>query len=71
MSETVWGIIFIAYVLAALPIMSMGNGDTPRPQGLPGSSNVARYEAREKRWRTFAIAWAVGLVALIIVWAYS
>ena len=71
MSETAWGIIFIAYVALALPIMGMGNGDAPRPTGLPGSSNVARYEAREKRWRTFAIAWAVGLVALCIVWAYS
>lgn len=71
MSDTVWGIIFIAYMFAALPIMGMGNGDMPKPTGLPGSSNVARYEARERRWRTFGLAWAVGLVALAIVWAYS
>jgi hypothetical protein len=51
--------------------MGMGNGDAPRPTGYPGSSHVARYEARERRWRRFAIAWAVGLVALCIGWAYS
>lgn len=71
MSETVCGIIFIAYIAAALPIMGMSNGDAQRPQGLPGSSNVASYDAREKRFHKFMGVWIAGLVALVAVWAYS
>ncbi|ALH82930.1 hypothetical protein [Sphingopyxis macrogoltabida] len=70
MSDTVWGIIFTAYILAALPIMGMGNGAAQRPQGLPGSSNVASYDAREKRFQKIMVLWIAGLVALLAAWAY-
>lgn len=70
MSDTIWGIIFIAYVAAALPIMGLGNGAAQRPQGLPGSSNVAAYDARERRFHKAMGLWIVGLIALSIVWAY-
>ncbi|BBB13629.1 hypothetical protein [Sphingopyxis sp. FD7] len=70
MTDTVWGIIFVAYVLAALPIMGMGNGAEQRPQGLPGSTNVASYDAREKRFHKVMALWIAGLFALTAVWAY-
>lgn len=71
MSDTVWGVLFTAYLLAALPIMGMGNGDIPKPRGLEGSSRAEQWEARDRRWKTLGLAWIVGLVALCIVWAYS
>lgn len=70
MSDTAWGIIFTVYLLSALPIMGLGNGATQRPTGLPGSSNVASYDAREKRFHKIMGMWIVGLVALVAVWAY-
>lgn len=70
MSDTAWGVIFIVYILAALPIMSMGNGDATASGGFPGSMKTQFYEARNRRQTKWGLAWAAGLVALIAAWAY-
>lgn len=71
MSDTAWGIAFIVYIAAALPIMSMGNGDAMSSGGLPGSMRSRVYEERDRRQTRWGLAWAVGLVALLIIRAYS
>jgi len=67
MSDTTWGIIFVVYLAAALPIMGMGNGAAQRPKGLPGSWSVSAYDAREKRFGWLMGAWIVGLIALFVI----
>lgn len=60
-ASTIWGIIFIVYILLALPLMSRQATELDLPN-LPGK------ESYERKTSIYSILWIAGLVVIVLAW---
>lgn len=64
-ANAVWGVVMVAYVLTALPLL----GVDPRPKNpVPGSESLRRWEARDRRQTRLLGLWSAGLFLILGAW---
>lgn len=60
-ASTIWGIVFIVYILLALPLMSRQATELDLP-------NLTGKEKYERKTSLYSFAWIAGLVVIVLAW---